>query len=95
MAEERNKNSFQRLMEEEYECRFTLPQMMEVERRLQRKENTYRVAGDMLDLFFPKIIKTVIGMLGGEDRDDNDNDRPAPSNSDRPYNPSGPKGPGM
>ena len=76
MADERKKNSFQRLMEDEYESRFTLPQMMEVEQRLQRKQNSYRVAGDMIDLFFPKIIRTVGGMLGG---DDNEHNRPMPS----------------
>ena len=92
MADERKKNSFQRLMEDEYEARFTLPQMMEVEQRLQKKQNSYRVAGDMIDLFFPKIIKTVIGMLGGDDSDDRN--RPAPSDSGNPFKPSGPKAPG-
>ena len=92
MADERKKNSFQRLMEDEYESRFTLPQMMEVEQRLQKKQNSYRVASDMIDLFFPKIIKTVIGMLGGDDSDDRS--RPAPSDSGSPFKPSGPKAPG-
>ena len=63
-------------MEEEYESRFTLPQMLAVEQKIQRKQHTVRVASDMLDLFFPKIIKTVINMLGGED---DDNGRKAPS----------------
>ena len=92
MADERKKNSFQRLMEDEYESRFTLPQMMEVEQCLQKKQNSYRVAGDMIDLFFPKIIKTVIGMLGGDDSDDRY--RPAPSDSGNQFKPSGPKAPG-
>ena len=92
MADERKKNSFQRLMEDEYESRFTLPQMMEVEQRLQKKQNSYRVAGDMIDLFFPKIIKTVIGMLGGDDSDNRS--RPAPSDSGSPFKPSRPKAPG-
>ncbi len=93
MADERRKNSFQRLMEEEYEPRFTLPQMLEIEQKLQRKDLNYRVAGDMLDLFFPKIIKTMIGLLGGEDRDD-DSPRQAPSDSGTPYKPKEPKAPG-
>ena len=92
MANERKKNNFQRLMEDEYESRFTLPQMMEVEQRLQKKQNSYRIAGDMIDLFFPKIIKTVIGMLGGDDSDDRS--RPTPSDSGNPFKPRGPKAPG-
>ena len=92
MANERKKNSFQRLMEDEYESRFTLPQMMEVEQRLQKKQNSYRIAGDMIDLFFPKIIKTVIGMLGGDVSDDRS--RPTPSDSGNPFKPRGPKAPG-
>lgn len=90
MADERKKNSFQRLMEEEYESRFTLPQILEVERRIERQQNSYRVTGDMIDLFFPKIIKTVIGMLGGNDDDGN---RPSPSNLGSHYKPKGPSGP--
>ena len=76
MADERNRNSFKQLMEEEYESRFTLPQMTEIERRIQRRNDSFRVAGDVLDLFFPKIIRTVVGMLGG---DDNEHNRPMPS----------------
>jgi hypothetical protein len=91
MADERNKNNFKRLMEEEYEPRFTIPQMTEIERRIKRKHDSYRVTGDVLDLFFPKIIKTVIGMLGGDDEPS----RPAPSDFGRGGPPpSGPKAPG-
>ncbi len=91
MADERNKNNFKRLMEEEYEPRFTLPQMTEIERRIQRKHDSYRVTGDVLDLFFPKIIKTVIGMLGG---DDNESARPAPSDFGGNVPSKTPKAPG-
>lgn len=91
MADERNKNSFQRLMEEEYECRFTLPQMLEVERRLQRQQESYRVTGDVIDLFFPKIIKTIVGMLGGDDNDESY--RPSPSDFGSHFKPKGPSGP--
>ena len=45
MADERNRNSFKQLMEEEYESRFTLPQMTEIERRIQRRNDSFRVAG--------------------------------------------------
>jgi hypothetical protein len=93
MADERKKNSFHKLMEQEYEPRFTVPQMMEIERRIQRQQNSYRVAGDMLDLFFPKIIKTMIGMLGGDDSSD-DGNHPAPSEMSSPYKPKGPNAPG-
>ena len=91
MADERNKNNFARLMEEEYEPRFTLPQMTEIERRIQRKHDSFRVTGDVIDLFFPKIIRTVIGMLGG---DDDNSSRPAPSDFGGHMPTSGPKAPG-
>ena len=90
MANERKTNSFQQLMEEEYESRFTLPQMLAVEQKIQRKQHHVRVASDMLDLFFPKIIKTVINMLGGEDEDMG---RKAPSNF-KTHRPEEPKAPG-
>ena len=92
MADERKLNSFQRLMEEEYESKFTLPKMMEVEKKIHRQHNTQRVTGDMIDLFFPKIIKTVISMLGGES--DYENESTAPSSISHHYKPSSPKAPG-
>jgi hypothetical protein len=84
------RNNFKQLMEEEYESSFTLPQMMAIEQRLNRKQHSMNVAGDILDLFLPKIFKTVAGMLGGED----DRNRPAPSSSGNTYRPSEPKAPG-
>ena len=90
MADQFTRNNFKQLMEEEYESRFTLPQMNEIENRLNRKQHSMNVAGDILDLFLPKIIKTVAGMLGSEE----DRNRPAPSDSGRAYRPSGPKAPG-
>jgi hypothetical protein len=84
------RNNFKQLMEEEYESSFTLPQMMAIEQRLNRKQHSMNVAGDILDLFLPKIFKTVAGMLGSED----DRNRPAPSSSGSTFRPSGPKAPG-
>ena len=93
MADERiKKNSFKQLMEEEYEPRFTLPQMTEIENRIQRHHHSCRLAGDVLDLFFPKVLKTVAGMLGADD-DDNRN-RTAPPDVGGTGASSQPKGPG-
>ena len=78
-------------MEEEYESRFTLPQMLAVEQKIQRKQHKVRVASDMLDLFFPKIVKTVINMLGGEE---DDKGRKAPSSFEKMPRPEEPKAPG-
>jgi hypothetical protein len=69
MAEERKLNSFQRLMEDEYEQRFTLPQMMEIEHRLQRRQETIKTTGDVIDLFLPKFFKAFVHLLGGSDSD--------------------------
>ncbi|NJN34320.1 MAG: hypothetical protein HC817_08765 [Saprospiraceae bacterium] len=71
MANELKTNNFHQLMEDEFESRFTLPQMMAVEQLLQKKQNSLRVTGDVVDLFFPKIIKTFVALLGG-DMDSND-----------------------
>jgi hypothetical protein len=93
MADERKKNNFQRLMEEEYEPRFTLPQMMEIENRLKRQQNTIRTTSDMVDLYLPKVIKAFIHLLGGTDSDDS---RSSPAPSDLPHMPKQgkPKAPG-
>jgi hypothetical protein len=90
MADKFTQNNFKQLMAEEYESRFSLPQMMEIENRLNRKQHSMNVAGDILDLFLPKIFKTVAGMLGSED----DRNRPAPSSTNSAYRPTGPKAPG-
>jgi hypothetical protein len=93
MADERKINSFQRLMEEEYEPRFTLPQMMEIENRLKRQQHSIRTTGDMVDLYLPKVIKAFIHLLGGSDSDDV---RAIPAPSDLPHMPKQgkPKAPG-
>ena len=67
------------------------PQMTEIERRIQRRNDSFRVAGDVLDLFFPKIIRTVVGMLGG---DDSEQSRPAPSDHSGMVESRKPKAPG-
>jgi hypothetical protein len=90
MADNFTQNNFKLLMEEEYESRFSLPQMIEIESRLNRKQHSMNVAGDILELFLPKIFKTVAGMLGSED----DQNRPAPSNKSNNYRPKEPKAPG-
>ncbi len=66
MANELKTNNFHQLMEDEFESRFTLPQMMAVEQILQKKQNSMRVTSDVVDLFFPKIIKTFVALLGGD-----------------------------
>ena len=67
-------NNFNRLMEEEYEPRFNLPlnngmsDFQLIEKRLQQQKDSHRFNGDVADLFLPRMIRTVIGMFGGEVR---------------------------
>jgi hypothetical protein len=80
-------NSFKRLMEEEYEPRFTLPlqngmsDFQLVERRLEQHQRTQRFQSDVTDLFLPKMVRAIVGLFGGEVAPNNDSsiDRPAPS----------------
>jgi hypothetical protein len=65
MADLRKPNSFHTLMEE-YEQKFSLPEMQSIENKLQRSKEGYRFAGDVVDLFLPKILSTVSAMFGGE-----------------------------
>lgn len=94
MADERKINNFQRLMEEEYEPRFTLPQMTEIEDSLRRRQNSMKTAGDVIDLFLPKVLKAFVHLLGGSDNDEESNARPRPSDFNHLPNSNGPKGPG-
>jgi hypothetical protein len=94
MADERKINNFQRLMEEEYEPRFTLPQMMKIEDTLKRRQNSMRTAGDVIDLYLPKVLKAFVHLLGGSDNDDDNGIRPIPSDFNRLPKSKGPQGPG-
>ena len=64
--EERAKNNFQELMEVEFETRFTLPEMNEIEHRLRRRQDSNRLTSDTVDLFFPKFIRTIMQIVGGD-----------------------------
>lgn len=95
-------NSFKRLMEEEYEPRFTLPinngmsDFQLIEQRLEKQQQTRRFNGDVADLFLPRMVQAIIGMFGGEVANDSDPfDRPAPSDYRSTLPPSTPRGPGM
>ena len=88
-------------MEEEYEPRFNLPlnngmsDFQLIEKRLQQQKDSHRFNGDVADLFLPRMIRTVIGMFGGEVTNASDAfDRPAPSDFGHPMPTSVPKGPG-
>jgi hypothetical protein len=83
-------NNFKRLMEDEYENRFQLPQMNEVslgrdyidsiEETLLKKHASLRLSSDVTDLFLPKMFRTVMGLFGGEvaPKEDASHSRPAP-----------------
>ena len=93
-------NSFKRLMEEEYEPRFTLPinngmsDFQLIERRLEQQQQTRRFNGDVADLFLPRMVRAIVGMFGGEVANQSDSfDRPAPSDYRSTLPSSGPKGP--
>ncbi len=94
-------NSFKQLMEEEYESRFTLPNnngmsdFQLIQQRLEEQRQNRRFNGDVADLFLPRMVRALIGMIGGEVASDNDPfDRPAPSDYSRTLPMSQPKGPG-
>lgn len=93
-------NSFKRLMEEEYEPRFTLPinngmsDFQLIERRLEQQQQTRRFNGDVADLFLPRMVRAIVGMFGGEIANQSDSfDRPAPSDYRSTLPSNGPKGP--
>ena len=82
-------NNFKRLMEEDYESRFQLPEMSrigsdidQIEARLLKRHASIRLSSDVTDLFLPKMLRTVMGLFGGEvaprDDDDASYSRPAP-----------------
>lgn len=93
-------NSFKKLMEEEYESRFTLPNLngksdfQLIEQRIDEQRQSRRLNGDVADLFLPRMVRAIIGMFGGEVASDNDPfDRPAPSDYRSTLPTSTPKGP--
>jgi hypothetical protein len=99
MAEQRI-NNLKRLMEEEYESRFTLPEMGDfdpIENRLMKHHQTQRFNGDVTDLFLPKMIRSFVSLFGSDtgssDHDDSEFDRPAPSKYAGRVPQSAPKGP--
>lgn len=94
-------NSFKRLMEEEYEPRFTLElkngltDFERVKQQLEQQQRTRRFNSDVADLFLPRMVRAIVGIFGGDVANDSDTfDRPAPSDyrSTVP-NSGGPKGP--
>ncbi len=94
-------NSFKRLMEEEYEPRFMLPNnnglsdFQLIEQRLEEHRQNHRFNGDVADLFLPRMVRAIIGIFGGEVSTDSDAfDRPAPSDYRSTLPPTAPKGPG-
>ena len=93
-------NSFKRLMEEEYEPRFTLPinnglsDFQLIQRRLEEQQQTRRFNGDVADLFLPRMVRAIIGIFGGEIANESDSfDRPAPSDYRSLKSTRGPMGP--
>ena len=98
-------NNFKRLMEDDYESRFQLPQMDNVsfgkdsmdsiEECLLKKHASIRLNSDVTDLFLPKMFRTVLGLFGGEvaPPEETLNSRPAPDWGHSA--PSQPKAPGQ
>ena len=94
-------NSFKRLMEEEYEPRFMLPNnnglsdFQLIEQRLEEQRQNRRFNGHVADLFLPRMVRAIIGIFGGEVATDSDPfDRPAPSDYRSTLSTNTPKGPG-
>ncbi len=94
-------NSFKRLMEEEYEPRFTLlypngkSDFQLIEQRIEEQRQSRRLNGDVADLFLPRMVRAIIGIFGGEVATDSDPfDRPAPSDYRSTLPSTTPKGPG-
>jgi hypothetical protein len=95
-------NNFKRLMEEDYESRFQLPEMTniggdidQIEARLLKRHASIRLGSDVTDLFLPKMFRTVMGLFGGEvaPQDDASYSRPAPDWGHQ--TPNQPKAPGQ
>jgi hypothetical protein len=98
-------NNFKKLMEDDYESRFQLPQMTDVsfgnrdidpiEERLLKRHANMRLGSDVTDLFLPKMFRTVMGLFGGEvaPNDESSHSRPAPDWGHSA--PSQPKAPGQ
>ena len=93
------KNNFEGLWEEE-EQRFTLPvnngvsDFKLVEARIHHQQQTRRFNGDVAELFLPRMIRTVLGLFGGDVASDTDTfSRPPPSSGGGSGPSSGPSGP--
>jgi hypothetical protein len=82
-------NNFKKLMEDDYENRFRLPEMDGVSfggkndpihEGLLKKHASLRFGSDVTDLFLPKMFRTVMGLFGGEvaPEDETSHSRPAP-----------------
>ena len=96
-------NNFKRLMEDDYENRFNLPEMTkigsdinQIEARIFKRHATIELGKDVSDLFLPKMFRTVMGLFGGEvaPHDDEVCNRPAPDWGHSTA-PSQPKAPGQ
>jgi hypothetical protein len=68
-------NNFKKMMEDEYENRFQLPEMDtvsfggkndQIHENLLKKHASLRLGSDVTDLFLPKMFRTVLGLFGGE-----------------------------
>jgi hypothetical protein len=91
-------NNLKRLMEEDFESRFTLPEMGAfdpIEQRLLKHHQSTRFSGDVTDLFLPKMLRSLVSLFGGDVSHDSDTEfsRPAPSNYAGKVPVSQPKGP--
>jgi hypothetical protein len=91
-------NNFKKLMEDDYENRFQLPEMRGVsfggatdpiEAHLLKRHASMRFSSEVTDLFIPKMFRTVMGLFG----DDIPLSRPAPDWGHSA--PSQPKAPGQ
>ncbi len=93
-------NSFIKLMGEEYEPRFMLPNkngLSDFEligQRIEEQRLNHRFNSDVAALFLPRMVRTIIGIFSGELANDSDSfDRPAPSDYINPLTAKSPKGP--